>query len=314
MRVLYLTGRENALYNRHRNLVAGVHATEFFASDARWAKLGRRVMRSVPFGSVGPFFADWIGRAHEFDVILLTGTLHSQPIGDALIRRGLRDRLVHWFMNPITPADRIERLLAQDVPIVTFDPRDAEQYGLRLETTYYFSTLVPESATTPGPTGADVFFVGGDKGRLGQLTQLRQHFDALGLSSDFHITDTGHAKRSPSHAFSPPIPYAEVVRRIQNSRCLLDIVQAGQSGLTQRPMEALFHQRKLITNETTLAAQDFYRKENIFILGRDDPAGLPAFVRSPYQPVDPALRARYDFRNWMARVAAGVAPSGEPRP
>lgn len=310
MRVLYLTGRENALYNVHRNQVDGVFATEFFASDAPWAKLTRRAVRALPFGSMSPFFAEWATRTREFDVILITGTMYSHAIAEALIRRGLRDRIVHWFWNPLTPADRIERLLEQRAPVFTFDPQDARRHGLRLETTYYFSSLVPPPSTRTSET--DIFFVGGDKGRLQQLLTLRRQFGEAGLDTDFHITDTGHSTAGDVLPFAPPIPYLEVVERIQGSRCLLDIVQEGQTGLTQRPMEALFHERKLITNDPALAEQDFYRPQNIFILGRDDPSQLVSFVRSPYAPVDAAVLTRYDFRQWISRVAAAVGTHAHP--
>lgn len=301
MRILYLTGRENALYNVHRNRVGGVWATEFFTSDARLVKVARRIFRAIPFGSVGPFFADWLRRAHEFDVILVTGTIYSYDIGRALINRGLGDRLVHWFWNPLTPADRIDELKALGSPVFTFDPKDAHRYGLRLETTYYFSSLVPSQ--TQQLREYDIFFVGGDKGRLARLLSLQSQFESVGLRTHFHITDTGHATPAQRHSFAPPVPYADVVNAIQSSNCLLDIVQAGQSGLTQRPMEALFHERKLITNDAALAKQDFYRPQNIFILGQDDFGLLHSFVRSPYLPVEDAVRERYDFRHWIARVA-----------
>lgn len=304
MRVLYLTGRENALYNVHRNKVCGVLATEFFASNATWAKLTRRAVRALPFGSMSPFFAEWAARACEFDVILISGTIYSHAIAEALIRRGLRDRLVHWFWNPLTPADRIGRLLEQRVPIFTFDPRDARRHGLRLETTYYFSSLVPPQSNQIPDT--DIFFIGGDKGRLQRLLQLRRQFGQAGLDVDFHITDTGHSTEGKALPFAPPVPYLNVLERIQRSRCLLDIVQEGQTGLTQRPMEALFHERKLITNDAAIAEQDFYRPNNIFILGRDDPSRLVSFIRSPYAPVDAAVRARYDFCQWISRVTAAV--------
>lgn len=315
MRILYLTGHENPLYNTHRNQVDNVLAAVFFASDARWAKASRRLIRQFPGGLIQPFFADWFSRAHEFDIILISGTIYSYSIADALIRRGLRDKLVHWFWNPITAGDRIRLLRSQGVPIFTFDPQDAALHELRLETTYYFSTLVPDEPNqSPSAQSTDVFFVGGDKGRLRQLIELHAQFAGSGLKAIFHITDTGHADRSLSYPFDRPIPYSEVIGRIRTSRCLLDVVQGGQRGLTQRPMEAIFHGRKLITNDSAISGQDFYRPENVFILGKDNPANLASFVRGPYRAVEPSIIKRYDFKNWITRIAAEVLTRGDPGP
>lgn len=310
MRILYLTGRENPLYNLHRSKVDGVVATEFFSSTSSLAKLTRRVIRRMPGDLIGIFFADWSRYAKEFDVILITGTMYSHAIAESLMRLGLGDKLVHWFWNPITPADRIEQLRAQGVPIYTFDPLDSLRYRIGLESTYYFSSLAPNDVVqAPRPILADVFFVGGDKGRLGYLIELQAQFNSKGLKTAFHIADTGQAGRLSRYPFAPRIPYSEVLVNIRNSHCLLDVVQQGQSGCTQRPMEALFHEKKLITNDATISEHDFYCPENVFILGRDDPAGIVDFVRSPYRQIDPAIRNRYDFKNWIVRISNAVKHS-----
>ncbi|WP_310388450.1 hypothetical protein [Roseateles sp.] len=307
MRILYLTGRENPFYNELRNDVEGVYATEFFASDSLLSKLARRVVLNTPGASVASFFNKWIHSIDQFDVIVIYGTIYSNRIADALISRGYRDRLIHWFWNPVSPADRIELLKAQGVPIYTFDPTDATRFNLRLETTYYFSSL---SLDFEGATPAfDIYFVGGDKGRLTQLLRSKQEFTDLGLTSTFHITDTGHRQVGEDYQFSKFIPYTEVIGNIQKARCLLDYVQEGQTGLTQRPMEALFHRKKLITNDRAIASQDFYRQENIFILGQDDPTGLTAFVRTEFQTVSPDIVARYDFANWLRRLVDSAQSS-----
>ncbi|MDC6166172.1 hypothetical protein [Paucibacter sp. XJ19-41] len=304
MRILYLTGRENPFYNVLRNEVEGVCATHFFASDSSMAKVVRRIVTKVPGTSVRPFFNNWIHAIDQYDVVVIGGTIYSRFIAEALIVRGFRDRLVHWFWNPVAPADRIHLLKRQGVPIYTFDPSDAVRFDLHLETTYYFSSLRAKGADSEPEN--DVYFVGGDKGRLSQLLSVRQSFTRLGLRCTFHITDTGHHRPATAFQFSRPIPYSDVIGAIHRTRCLLDYVQQGQSGLTQRPMEALFHRKKLITNDRRISEHDFYRQENIFILGQDDPAGLPAFVAAPFQDIDPMIVARYDFANWVHRIANTV--------
>jgi hypothetical protein len=304
MRILFLGGRENPLYNAHRNLVEGVHATRFFASDTRLAKLARRIVTHLPGVSVAPFFHDWIGRVDEFDLIIISGTIYSNAIGQALIARGLKDKLVHWFWNPVAPADQIVRLQAQGVPIYSFDPSDARRYRLRLETTYYFASLYQPGEDAGA--GADIFFVGGDKGRLAHLLSVKAAFERQGLSTHFHIVDTGHRPAPSGFRFAPPMAYSGVLDALRQARCVLDVVQQGQTGLTQRPLEALFHRKKLITNDPALLAMDFYCPENIFVLGHDDPAALPAFVHMPLRTIAPAILERYDFANWVARVAAGA--------
>lgn len=305
MRVLFLTGLENPLYNKHRNMVDGVRTAEFFASNSVPSRLLRRLAIRMPQASLAFSLGDWLEQADDFNLIIISGTIYSHAIANTLIRRGLKKKLVHWFWNPVTPNDRIDLILKQGVPAYTFDPSDASRYGLRLETTYYFSTLCRDAVLGRTPE-LDVFFVGGDKGRLGSLLDVKSILDAGGLATCFHIVDTRHRPVPGNYQFQSPIGYAEVLDYIARSRCLLDYVQQGQHGLTQRPMEALFHRRKLITNDLSVLDQDFYNPDNIFLLGRDDIAVLPAFVKAPSREVDPAIIARYDFSNWLKRIASSV--------
>ena len=49
-----------------------------------------------------------------------------------------------------------------------------------------------------------------------------------------------------------------------------EIVQPGQGGLTIRTLEALFYNKKLITNNESITEYDFYNADNIFIYKEQD--------------------------------------------
>lgn len=44
------------------------------------------------------------------------------------------------------------------------------------------------------------------------------------------------------------ISYQENLDNIRKSKCIVDVVQKGQIGLTLRPLESLFFKKKLLTN------------------------------------------------------------------
>ena len=83
------------------------------------------------------------------------------------------------------------------------------------------------------------------------------------------------------------------------SRAILDIVQKGQHGLTWRPMEAMCFRKKLITNDPEIEGYSFYRKENIFVLGKRGLDELPQFISSDYVPVPQDILDEYMVDNWM---------------
>lgn len=89
---------------------------------------------------------------------------------------------------------------------------------------------------------------------------------------------------------------------ILRSRATLDILQKGQEGIGARPVETLLLRRKLITDYVGIQEYDFYRKENIFILGKDDFQRLPDFLTSPYQEVPEEIVSRYTFEGMLQNV------------
>lgn len=62
-------------------------------------------------------------------------------------------------------------------------------------------------------------------------------------------------------------------------------------------MESIFFEKKLITTNEDIANYDFYRKENVFIIGKDDYKDLPKFLNTPYKKIVDY----YDYHNWIKR-------------
>ena len=86
---------------------------------------------------------------------------------------------------------------------------------------------------------------------------------------------------------------------MRQSRCLVDLFQEGQVGLTRRPLEALFFNKKLLTENAHIAQFPFYHPHNIFILGKDHPSQLPAFMGTPAVEVPHDVKQRYDVNTWL---------------
>ncbi|HCF38843.1 MAG TPA: hypothetical protein DER56_07285 [Thermosipho africanus] len=92
-----------------------------------------------------------------------------------------------------------------------------------------------------------------------------------------------------------------MLTKIGKSKAILDILSNPNDGLSLRPMESMFHRKKLITNSLLISNYDFYRSQNIFILGEDDLNKLPEFLNSPYEDIDEELIKKYDFKSWLSR-------------
>ena len=93
--------------------------------------------------------------------------------------------------------------------------------------------------------------------------------------------------------------YNEVIEHVQRSKAVLELISDGQTGITQRPYEALFFKKKLITTSSEVKSYDFYCDENIFVLGERDLQELPDFLNAPFKELDARISKKYTFANWL---------------
>lgn len=88
------------------------------------------------------------------------------------------------------------------------------------------------------------------------------------------------------------------ISKIRDTRALLDIHHPQQNGLTIRSIEALGANRKIISTNKFLLEHDFYHKNNISIIDRNNPKINLEFFRSDYIPPSKSIHRKYSIREW----------------
>lgn len=175
----------------------------------------------------------------------------------------------------------------------TFDEQDAKDHGFKQIGQVYRADSVEMIGRE-----SDVFFVGYDKGRLECVAELAERLKKEGLKVDFRVVKD-RTTVGESEYLSEEMKYEDVLNAINGSKAVLDIVQSGQRGQTLRPLEAMFAQRKLITNNKDIVNEPFYSKERVFILGVDKETELKRFIESDFKPVEREILNRYEINHWI---------------
>ncbi len=239
--------------------------------------------------------------ASDDDKIIVFDSKSSISHVNRICRKFPDKRVIMWFWNPVTRIDKLREYDSR-VELWTYSERDSVRLGINLNTQFYFDCLAEEARNSyrePARPDPRVLFIGRDKGRVQALKTLAQTLREHGAAPDFRISDTnGHffgAIREELHL----IPYREVVDLVKESDILLDYYLDPESGLSLRPMEALFWGKKLITNHAHIKKQDFYESANIYILGEE--RSLEDFFNTPYKTVDPRIRDKYLLSRWIGR-------------
>ena len=169
----------------------------------------------------------------------------------------------------------------------TFDSNDAKRYMINYNSQFYTKNIKLDKDNLE----YDVLFLGRAKNRKDMILNLGEKLKEKGINSKNIIIENE----------KDFVPYEDYLKLLAKTKTILDIVDGNQSGLTLRCMEALFFNKKLITNNLDIENYDFYNPKNVFILGKDDMNNIKQFIGSPYELVDEKIVNYYDFDEWIKR-------------
>lgn len=195
-----------------------------------------------------------------------------------------------WLWNTIRNKLYFTKLKDEIEPlgftICTFDKKDAELFKFHYHK-QFFPIRVYQKFPRCNFFLSDFYFLGAEKGRTRILHEVSNTLS--GYCLDFRIINND----------SEYITYDENINNVIHTRCIVDIVQANQSDLTLRPLEAMAFRKKLLTNNHNILNADFYNRNNIFVIGHDDWASIGDFLNRPYEELDDQILRSYDVLTWI---------------
>ena len=293
--VVYFDLRKKPLFGPYFEQSGVRHANHFRSKTA--AMMGRIRQKKVPKALL---YADPICPPGD-DRIIVFDSLCSDRYLQWVRERHPDKRLILWYWNPV-PGHLITgaKELAE---VWTYSSRDSKEYGLRLNTQFYFDCLAEEASgfhEMPKTDHPHVLFIGREKGRSAQLADLKLELEEAGAETDLRIYSPPNVWKKAVWLFEDLMPYREVTDLVRESDVLLDLNSDPGAGLSLRAMEALFWNKKLITNTTEIAEADFYDPHNIYILGKEERT-FREFLEEEFRPADPGIRDRYLLSRWLDR-------------
>ena len=262
-----------------------------------------KLYEHVHFCDVTRWLEDWKYKIAEYDVIFIFDGVRGRDVIEYIRDHNKRARIIIYYINPVDFADRKapHHYKGLECEFYTFDPIDAKKFGIEFKP-YFYPEEYMVDCDEKVDIKQDVFFVGVDKDRLGIIKDLHKKFEQMNLTDKLMIVATPHKKysRSDEKWLAKRVPYEKIAENIKQSRAILDIVQSGQSGITLRPMEAMFYNKKLITNNIYIKEYDFYNPHNIFILQERNMGELKEFLELPTIEINQEIKNKYRFSGgWL---------------
>lgn len=142
--------------------------------------------------------------------------------------------------------------------VMTFDPDDAERYGMELCSTPYSKITVDKVEEN-----YRLYFCCSNSDRIYQLYLVWLSARKRNVAVKYDLLACQAFKpffeNDPSICFNEEyIEYPQLLRKMQESSCILDITKPEQAGFTLRPYEAVVYNKKLLTNNKRIFEFRFY--------------------------------------------------------
>ena len=294
------------LCNGTNEMIQPKDYSPFGLVSTKWKHINpvyRRLDRELCKHSIVPpkmYLGKWFKNLEDYDTIIIEALTHNQPLIDRIlsIDKNRDKRIILWHWNKVFEfAIQPDNPKYIDCELWSFDEDDCKQYRMKKNTQYFDPSWTEQIHYKPV---RDVWFVGTDKCRLEKLLRVKNSFEVMGLKCKFIIVADDHSNQN-SYKFDKPMKYSETLVELAKSKAVLDIPLSGQKGLTLRPLEAMFFKRKLITENVNIINYSFYRKENVFILGKDNISDLGEWINTPFNNSIESDLSFYSVKEWLKR-------------
>lgn len=265
----------------------GYNASVIFKEHPKLYVLVRRILAhsKVKFGTF--LYENWINELDKYSTIIIHVSSLTYHVTNMIKEKYPDKRIIMWYWNTVN-RDTNPELYRDIAEVWSFDKNDCEKYDMKYNTQYYQPQYDINKLQIEYDT--DVFFIGHDNGRKSSILEFERKAEKLGVNCDIRISDTRNGWY---------IPYSEVEKRILNCKAILEFNQRGQVGTTLRALEALFYNKKLITDNYHIKDEPYYNSNNIFIIGYDKMDNLVDFINSKYDDSVIKIRSNYSLETWF---------------
>lgn len=221
---------------------------------------------------------------------------------------------------------KLEDIFGEFDKCFSFDRRDCEKYGFSFRPLFFSREYYRGIDPPPDEYKYDFGFIGtlhSDRPKV--INKVRKNCEKLGLRYYFYFYvqskillvywmlksgDVRELKRlGMVHTKTMPRDMAE--KKMEQTRCSIDVNHPGQNGLTMRTIEMFGLQRKIATTNKNVIDHDFYNCANQIVIDKDRINIDMEMVRSPYIVADEAIYRKYSVDYWVDEVLAGAFNTNE---
>lgn len=202
--------------------------------------------------------------------------------------------------------ERINALIPLFTKFYVFDKVDLSPENNTHPTTNFYFDCYDNLFKSKEPK-YDVFFIGSYDKRIEKLIPICELLYIKGYKLNIFLF-CSHKEELDKYPFikyaDKPYTYYENLQMVADSKCIIDLHHDSvHTGLSFRTFEALGYNKKLITTNSIVKDYDFYNPQNIFYFeGSEDLSKIDEFLHMDYKEIDPIIKNKYSFTNWIKYI------------
>ena len=261
----------------------------------------RRLIISLNLPLYKIILGDWVSRIPEVDVIILFDSGYVPKIKKYIRKKNRNCKIILFLWNHVNPS-RLEFIkdFNDKSNTWTFVKEDSIKYGINLNSTLYCKDVIlPKSQQL-----YDVVFVGREKGKAGNIVDIAKKMETFGLKVKLHLIRSAgneYTEEIENMLTDKFLDYQKYLEIVSKTDMLLDIAEPNNYGLSMRVIEALYFNKKLITNNEKIKYEPFYNENNIYIIKNNRLDGFEEFMKKDYVHTNEEYKSYFSIENWIKR-------------
>lgn len=243
----------------------------------------------LPFQQI--WYGAWKKEISNYDTVIV----FDRNLGWSIIpylKKKNGNRIIAWYWNIVKKP--FPKKYLKYCEVWSFDEEDCKKYGYRKNVQFYFKNIMLNAHDIE----YDAIFVGKDKNRYDILKKMNSEMQKQGLNTCILIIKDNTSYDNTNELYAKEMSYVQILDLIARSKCIIDVQQDGQTGITIRVLEALFFKKKLITTDKLIHKKNCLDKKNIYIWG-DECKNVMQFINEPYCDDSLNTEEKMSFESWI---------------
>lgn len=222
----------------------------------------RKIMQASFFDQKYALFHCNFDHNEENDVVIFNSALlhyYSVPFFERLRKRHPNIRYILYIIDPMPDGlwQEIQDVIAVFDEVMTMHPYNCIKYGFRY-LPYAYAEPVEKNQIIDA-VDAKLFYCGVlDDYRQAFIKKIVEQCEEHHISFDFWLKPYDNNSIYNSHVHYAIIPYEENVQRLQKAGCILEVMHKGYVGITQRYLEAVIYNKRLLSNNREIKELPYY--------------------------------------------------------